>query len=289
MVDDEEDLPQQYPIDPDEFKRIFDDAEEGASSLHENLVEGAQYAGYIRRALAISRRIYSLLATRASEEPELIPLLSSGIEYVKALGDELRRLQVETKPTISRLYTITSTAFSFTSSSGIMVDPDSLDGFDDSSLVLPRFLSRDREEFAVQFDAIDPSLGETYRGSWESFHSGRADPLRGALFLMRQTYDHLFHVLAPDDEVRLSEYWQEKSGSDPKKVHRTERIQYAAFTHIKDESLARTFESAANQMTNIYDQLNRAHQRGEIDEEKATRALVAMSQLLEDWIEAIDL
>lgn len=277
-----------YPVDPDEFSRVFDDAVASADALHEKLVDGTQYAGYIRRALTVARRIYSLLATRASEEPELIPVLSSGLEYVKALADDLRRLKAEIRPTISRLHTITSTAFSITSSSGVLLDPDLLNTLDESPFVVPPFLGRDREKFALRFDAIDPSLGETYRGSWESYHGGRSDPIRGALFLMRQTFDHLFHFLSPDEAVRSSEYWQPKSGDDPNRVYRTERIQYAAFTHIKDQSLARTFAAAASQITDIYDQLNRAHQRGEIDQDKATGALVAMSQLLEDWIEAID-
>jgi hypothetical protein len=41
-------------------------------------------------------------------------------------------------------------------------------------------------------------------------------------------YDHLFSLLAPDDRVRASAHWQQKSDDKRDAVQRDERLQYAA-------------------------------------------------------------
>jgi len=42
-------------------------------------------------------------------------------------------------------------------------------------------------------------------------------------------------------------------------------------------------------MSETYNQLNRAHERGGLDKDKATKALMAMKRLLEDWADALGL
>ena len=275
-------------IDPEEFDNAFNKADESAAKLHSKISEGAQLAGYIRIALGISRKIYSALAIRSSEEPELIPIVQGAIDYVKNLTQELDNIESNVNPPIQRLHVFTSSAFTFTSSTGTFVDDSLLDTLEDSPFTAPPFLARDREEQAVKFDRIDESLGETYRGAWETYHGGKSDPLRGALYLMRQAFDHLFGVIAPDDEVRSSPSFMTKPGDEPDKVYRVERIQYASHKYIKDKRLAEAFSASAPQTKAAYDELNRAHARKKIDNEKATSALVTVSTFLEDFVSAME-
>jgi len=116
----------------------------------------------------------------------------------------------------------------------------------------------------------------------------RSDPERVALYEMRQTYDHFFACLAPDEEVRKSKYYHEKSGNDKGKVFREERILYAANKHIKDSEKAKTLIASADHMLEVYNSLNRAHNRGELNKVKAFRSLEEMRTILEDWIDAIE-
>lgn len=281
--------PSSSPIDPEEFDKAFTRADHSANQLHSKLGEGAQLAGYVRMSLRISRKIYSSLAIRASEEPELIPIVKGAIDFVNNLAAELDQIESNLTPPISRLYTLTSTAFSFTSSSGTLIDTDLLESLEASPFTVPPFLAKDRKEQARKFDQLDEILGETYRGAWETYHGGTSDPLRGALYLMRQTFDHLFDLLAPVDQVRESEYFEPKAEGNEDAVHRVERIRYAAATHVADEGLAIAFTAAAPQVKSAYDELSRAHKRGEIDHDRATGALVSISSFLEEFVSAIDI
>jgi len=273
-----------FPIDPANFQKAFDDADQSVEQLHRRLAEGVQYAGYIREVLKVTRRIYSAFATRASEEPELLPLIQGAIEFARAITEEIQNLDQQIQPPVSALYKVSASAFSFNSTANIVPGLNSLGV---TGVSPPSFLDRDRQRYGRGFDQLDPALGNTYRQAWESYLGSKADPLRSALFLMRQTFDHFFNLLAPNEKVRSSQYWKPKTGNDPLQVHRTERIEYAAFTHIKDTAQARVLAASANQLNEAYQALNKAHKRGELHHEEDVAALIVMSSMMEDWLDAL--
>jgi len=284
----DEDNWKRLPVNPEGFQHAFDAAEQSVEQLHRRLSEGVQYVGYIREALKVIRRTYSALAIRATEEPELVPLIVGAIEFAQAITEQIRKLDSEIRPSMAALYSVSASAFSFNSTANIVPGLGSPGASGVSPLSPPSFLDRDRQGYARRFDQLDTALGNTYRQAWESYFGSQADPLRSALFLIRQTFDHFFNFLASDEKVRASQYWKPKAGDDPSQVYRTERIEYAAFTHVKDASQARILAASAKQLNEAYQALNKAHKRGELHPEEDAAALATMSRMLEDWIDALE-
>lgn len=284
-----EPFPEDYPIDPDLFSQAFDEADQSAENLQSNFVQGAEYSGYIRKALLLSRRIYSQIIIESFERPELVPIVISGMDYIGTLKDQLNLINTQIGPSIKNLSSVASTAYSVTSSTGTITLPELDFTMDDSPFEPPPFMKNDREVYAVKFDSLDASLGSNYRGVWETYYGSKSEPIRGALFLLRQTFDHLFALLAPDDYVRSSPFWQPKEGNDKNQIYRIERIQYAANEHISEESKSKILSSSANHINKVYNQLNLLHNRGAIDPEKGTAILNSMSAILEEWINAIEI
>jgi len=89
--------------------------------------------------------------------------------------------------------------------------------------------------------------------------------------------------------VRASPYWHEKDDEDPNHVTRRERMKFAAYTRIRDQSKAQTLAASAKHILDVYKALNKAHQRGSLDPAKAREALREMRTIIEDWVEALDL
>ncbi len=151
----------------------------------------------------------------------------------------------------------------------------------------PTWTSERTRIHAKRFESLDPELGSLYRSVWESFYAAIDQRERKALFSMRQLYDHLFDILAPDDEVRNSPYFREKTGKNPNQVHRSERIKYAANVRVVDKEVAAFLEAQDATMLALYEELNRAHKRGTLNRQEVKKVLKGMQALLELWIDAL--
>ena len=105
---------------------------------------------------------------------------------------------------------------------------------------------------------------------------------------MRQSFDHLFRILAPDNEVSNSEFFIPKVGTkDVNQVYRSERIKYAASTRIKDKQVADLLVAHVDQILNIYDQLNKMHTEKKLERSEVQELLTSMQNILDEWIDAI--
>lgn len=109
------------------------------------------------------------------------------------------------------------------------------------------------------------------------------------MYQMRQAYDHFFYIIAPDDEVRKSQYFQEKVDKPHDRVSRKERLHYAANIKIKDQDLRDLLLGQDDYMIELYQRLNKAHERSSIDSKEAKETLNAMRTMLEQWIDAINI
>ena len=264
---------------------MFDDLQARLDRLHSGFVDGAEAVGYTRDSMRLIRPFWEHV-----EQSGDTPMIDSGTAYLKSVVFTVEQLETETKGSFDLTRGLARSATTFGSTSvatASVANPE-------MNLSVPPYqpvlVTPDRtDEYAAKLAQVDPPLGNTYRATSQILYGTRADPERGALWEMRQSFDHFFDKLAPDEEVRNSKFWSPKSGDNPNQVTREERIQYAASRHVADKNEAKRLAAASEQMVHTHQKLNQAHKRGELDSEKANKALVAMQLLLEDWADAIGL
>ena len=68
---------------------------------------------------------------------------------------------------------------------------------------------------------------------------------------------------------------------------RRHRIEFLAKAKIKDEHSRLLVLQSTQNFLDVYDELNHAHIRGELDEDKAKDAVYAGSALLATWLKAL--
>jgi hypothetical protein len=175
---------------------------------------------------------------------------------------------------------MSGTAFSTASTantSAILVNV----GLNIESLSPPVYWPVDRsKEYSAKLSKLDQELGKMYNST--------EAPEKNALYAMRQTFDHFFRIVAPDEEVRKSNFFTpKKSQKDENQVHRIERLRYAANTKVKDKKLAALLASQAEQTLEIYDKLNKLHSGEKLGRVQVGEILTSMQSILEGWIDAI--
>ena len=143
------------------------------------------------------------------------------------------------------------------------------------------------EKYADRLDHIDPILGKLLRSVWDSFYGGVGEYLRSSLLSMRQLYDHFFEIIAPDEEVRNSEFFSLKEGKQCNKVYRIEKMRYAARTKVRDKELGSVLETQAEYLLKLYKELNRLHSRNNLMKDVIRDNLMALQALLEQWIDGL--
>ena len=213
---------------PEEPENLFDETIKIADSLHQDLIDAATNAGYTRDTLARVKPYWVELSKQAIDDPSIVPIVYSGVEFMRSYRDELAVLQDQTKIPLSGLYSVAGTADTLianTNSTSSIVIVTTVGEVPYAPNPLRR---EDDQTYTDRFAKIDPALGSTYNQIWESLYATRSDPERAALFLIRQAFDHLFDRLAPDADVRASEHWRSKEGDKPEQIYKLERIEYAA-------------------------------------------------------------
>jgi hypothetical protein len=153
----------------------------------------------------------------------------------------------------------------------------------------PPFFAPDEDATYKKLCDVDPPLAQTYREVGQAFHGTTADPSRAAIACMRQTLDHFFGNLAPDEAVRNSPYWKFKTSDDPLQITRRERITYATHTYIREPKRAETLLKSIDVVLEAYQFLHRLHQRGALSEKQANKALRITKTFIETWVDAMTL
>lgn len=276
--------------DPEKFRRLFKETKDTADKLHQHYTEGAKFTGYMLDRLEANEPYWEILVDYSPDDTGIDMTVGSGEVFLRSYNQQLNNLYNQLPNHSASLITLASSGATFDANTASLVD------------VVPVFEGKgidhqprpfiNQEDFSSRGDRLeklDHSLADTYRQVWEALHGTRSDPERAALYLMRQTYDHFFDILAPDDEVRKSSIWKKKEGEKPELVTRIERIEYAALSHIKDEVRAKMLSSSAKPILKVYNELNQAHKRGELNPKKARKAVLAMDKILSDWLDALDM
>lgn len=278
------------PEESEKPEEIIDEIASGLDELHEKFVEASTNIGYARDAIQSVRPVWEKLGNSDTSDPETLELYDSNFQFLQAFRDEVKSYQELVPPVTILLNSTASTAATFVTASG------TTNAFIESTIsenpptAFPVFLTPNQHEvYTKRFMAFDDALGRIYQEIWEVLYGTRADPERAALYLIRQSFDHLFSKLAPDDAVRESPFWTKKDGEKPDQIWREERIAYAAATHVKDKARSDTLLASSRHMLKVYQALNRAHERNNINHAKARKALEEMRTFLEDWVNAVGL
>lgn len=265
-------------------EEIIDDITEAEEELHKKLVHTAQEVGKDReRWLALREPLAQ--AGRETTSPEDAEIFISAIESLgkcresilglsRPLGNELGKTASLFSSSSDSTGTITATTVAFLTVSS----------------PIPLFVFKpkvDENEVLKRLTGLDPSLAETYKAVDEVLYGTRSAPERGALYMIRQVFDHFFGILAPDDDVRRSRYWKKKDDKDENRIERIERIRYAANKHIKDKKQRERLLTNGKHMIEVYNALNRAHKPGPLNPEKEKAALCEMRALINDWALAL--
>lgn len=271
--------------DPDRPKRIAKTAEDVANSLdelHKKFATTAQEYGYARDVFHdVASKFYEI-----SDHPVFSSAEKTIIDFRNFIDVKKKHIEKIDFDVSSSAYVL-STAV--TASTGLSIlDFSGTWGVIEDYPRPPSFWAPDREElYASKLDKLDPELGKLYRSVWESFYGGSSEQERAALHSMRQLFDHFFHILAPDNEVRNSSYFTEKEGEDPYKIHRHERVKYAGNERIQDKEAGKLLAAQADHMTRLYKKLNKVHKRGLLKRKETRNILRAMQTAIESWIDAM--
>lgn len=275
-------------MSPDEIRHSFEEAEKTVNHLQNQFAQGAQFLGQVSAVLYTTKPYWIQLAAQSGSNATVIPILESGKATITEINHALVSIEPQQLPPLGTLQSVSLSASFFGSNTAATSSLVPLNGnteFRVETIPIPEFSKE--KSLASRFAKLDPALGKVCAEIWESLYGTVADPERSALFMIRQTWDHFFNCLAPDPEVRKSPFWTMKNGPKPDLVTREERFNFAVDRHIKNPRDKALLLAACKQMVELYQGLNRAHERGELDKSKALRSLNSMYLWLVQWADAL--
>jgi hypothetical protein len=275
------------PEDLENSEQIIDEIDSTLGDLKTRFVEGAIHFGQEQERIQKIRPEWEKLSSIDVSDADQAQIYASGVHALAAFRDELNDYRnmvfpltegiLRQSPSTDGTLTVTSSTTSFLS----------VNAPDLTSYILEPSQS-ENEEILNKLRNIDPTLEKTYSAVREVLYGTVSDPERAALYLIRQTFDHFFGTLAPDDSVRSSKFFKQKNEKNSDRVTRHERLMYAAHTHIGNKYRRNALIASFRHMLDLYEGLNRAHTRGAVNPEQARVALREMLVLLQDWIRSID-
>lgn len=144
--------------------------------------------------------------------------------------------------------------------------------------------------YISKYKAFDPELARLYNQILQVRRRTSSHPEKSILSDIRQVYDHLMRILAPDDQVRAQPGWKPFDPDKPKMVTRAERLEFAAQKHIKDETLRATMLASTGHILAVHEDLNELfHTEKPLDVEEAYSVSEAMIEVLNQWADVLDL
>jgi hypothetical protein len=275
---------------PEEIQKEFREAKDVVKRLHANVTKGAQELGRLGSVLSATENYWVNIAAEKGSDPGLNSMFESGKAFVSGLSSTLCAAASAISIPLETIGFASASGISFgantavTSSLVILEVP----GKFSAEAIPTKDYSQDKA-LPERLSKLDPALGKTCAQIWECLYGTMADPEKSALYMLRQTWDHLFDKLAPDDEVRTSEFWTQPSEGKKDLVTREQRIQYAAANHVTNPETRNVLLASSRLMLDMYQRLNAAHTRDEIDRDKARRTLRSIYAWLEQWAEALKL
>ena len=270
----------------DDLNRAFEEALAATERLHKKFTSLAEDAGYVLNVLSTSKPQLDELYRIAQNDLSVYPLLASGVDFLRGLSKGLNSLEgaVEEFATPFNSMVNSTGTYGGTTDTGVVLFAST----HELQPYLPPPNRKDRDYYAAKLKELNPTLANTYNQVWQTYYGTSSEPHRAALFMMRTLFDNFFAWLAPDEEVRNSSHWHIKAGEKPNQIWRSERLAYALEKNIEDDDRRNILKAEANQIGALYEAANEAHNREALDEDKASRTLMAMDSFLKDWLDALD-
>jgi hypothetical protein len=270
----------------EDLDQAFEEALAAAKRLHTKIATLAEDTGYIVNVISIAKPQLDGLFEMAKTDPAAYPIVASGIDYLRGLSGELNGLDESTVKFAFQFGPTVNSAGTFagsTDSGAALWNPTyNLQPFS------PPPNRKSREYYSAKFKELNPTLANSYDQVWQTYLGTSSEPHRAALFMMRTLFDNFFAWLGPDEEVRKSNYWHSKDGDKPNQIWRSERLAFVLEKKVKDSNRRATLVVESKQITALYEAANEAHNRGSLDEDKASRTLMAMDSFLKDWIDSLN-
>jgi len=211
---------------------------------------------------------------------------------VASLATELHKAnQIHKSPELtagtaafSASYLAANTVSSFSTLQTLGFNPGA---YDPKSVPAPDF--RDRKDLGQRLRKLDPSLGDVCEQIFQSLYGNTADPARSALFMARQTWDHLSESWLQMKRCELRNIGIRQTRNKSDLVTRTQRIEYAAHTHVKDEGKRTLLLATSKSMRTCTMSSNLPTIEPALDRSKAARDLTTIYAWLAQWADALDI
>ncbi|MDO9547117.1 MAG: hypothetical protein Q7J07_10275 [Pelolinea sp.] len=269
----------------DDLDQVIEGALAAAKRLHTKITTLAEDTGYMVHVISAAQPQLNGLYEQAKTDPSVYPIVASGIDYLRSLSGELNSLDESTEEFIFQIGPTVNSIGTFSGSTG------SGTAFWNPTYELEPFSPppnrKSREDYSAKLKKHNSSLANSYDEVWQIYLGTSSDPHRAALFEMRTVFDNFFVWIGPDEEVRNSKYWHSKDGEKPNQIWHSERLAFALEKNVKDSNRRTMLEAQSNQITVLYKAANKAHNRGSLNEDQASRTLMAMDSFLIDWIDSL--
>jgi len=251
---------------------------EAVENLHKKSTSATIELGKMRQVLPEAKSLWEKIEkTQGQDSLKMIgtAVLASQLGVLKGLENNMGDIYTSLKGIApSGIVGMTMTTASF---SAVEYEP--------SKAFIQITKESNVDDYSENLNRISPALGDTYRSAAEALFGLGADSERTALLKFRQTFDHLFDALAPDEQVRRSPFFTDKEGDKKDQVLRRERISYALDQHVRSNN--DLLKNSTDHMIEVYNELNSAHKRGEIDQRRARAVCFEMKSMIEQWVDSV--
>ncbi len=275
-----------YLIDPNRPQRVANSLEKCAEELgqaQEFYAEKAAAFGYAKTAVKQAAANVSHNAVDSAQLVLTEASVSNFRQFISEKESIIRQQSLDIESLAFNLATASSTVAVFRPESDFAFNL----GPYISIATPPHWDDLNRIRFQSKLDELNPVLGSLARSIWKTYYIGTEESPRSSLLVIRQLYDHLFSILAPDANVQESPYFQLKKEGPEKNVHRRERLQYAAHKYIDDVTKRDYLLNNATSLLDLYGDTNVLHTRGTVDRAKVADCLRALEATLIQWVDAI--
>jgi hypothetical protein len=215
----------------------------------------------------------------------------ASIDYLNMMASEASAIRVsgEDSYRLARIMNTTSGSYGTITTTAATVICK-VESFDTSQIKKAIEKPHRDEEYTHKFETFDPELGKLYGQILQVKMRTSSHPGKSILPDVRQAYDHLMRVLAPDPKVRAEPGWKPEDPKKPEMVTRPQRLVYSAKHHIHDDTLRATILATTKHILALHDDLNELyHTEKPLDVDKAFAVSEAMIEVLNEWADAIGL
>lgn len=275
------------PISPEDLIDEIERASREMDELHSKFADATTKTGFAKEALKLTKDHVINLIQSDVDSITYQPVIDTLFQEVVSYRQEIGQVTINSSPVFHKVDGLASTSYSMLTSSGSLaysINPSDLE-----DLFIPYQFKPKNEEIKAALTKIDPPLFDIYREIEQILYNTRADNIKMALAATRQTFDHFFDFLAPEDKVRASKFWKPKKEEGREdKIDRVERMRYSVATHIKDPFRANTLIASIKNILATYEVLHKFHTRGKVNVNSTKKAIYTIVHFLEEFALAMD-